>query len=80
MKLDTPNEEWLRNAIRFSGLEDLYYNEYSLIDNNFLSFFSKRWHEETSYFCLPIRQMTLTIYDMSCLLHLHIEGLLLLQH
>ena len=37
----------------------------------------ERWHEETSSFCLPFGEMTVTLDDVSCLLHLPIDGMLL---
>jgi len=39
--------------------------------------FVERWHKETSSFHLPFGEMTVTLDDVSCLLHLHIEGMLL---
>ena len=37
----------------------------------------ERWHEEASSFHLPFGKMTVTLDDVSCLLHLLINGLLL---
>jgi len=36
----------------------------------------ERWHIETSNFHLPVREMTITLDDVSCL-HLPIEGIML---
>ena len=37
----------------------------------------ERWHEETSSFPLPSGEMTVTLDDVACLLHLPIDGMLL---
>ena len=37
----------------------------------------ERWHEETLSFHLPFGEITVTLYDVSCLLHLPIDGMLL---
>jgi len=37
----------------------------------------ERWHEETSSFHLPFGEMTVTLDDVACLLHLPIDGMLL---
>ncbi|CAJ2679653.1 unnamed protein product [Trifolium pratense] len=42
-----------------------------------LSGFVEKWHEETNNFCVPIREMTVALDNMSCLLNLSIEGRLL---
>src|SRR3954469_8555050 len=39
--------------------------------------FVERWHKETSSFHLPVGEMTITLHDMQCLLHLPIRGPLL---
>ena len=37
----------------------------------------ERWHEETSSFHLLFGEMTVTLNDVACLLHLPIDGMLL---
>jgi len=49
----------------------------SLIYHGLICAFVERWHEETSSFHLPFREMTVTLDDVSCLLHLPIDGMLL---
>jgi len=34
----------------------------------------ERWHQETSSFLLPVEEMTITLDDVSCLLHLPLIG------
>ena len=37
----------------------------------------ERWHEETSSFHMPLGEMTVTMDDVTCLMHLTIEGIML---
>jgi len=48
-----------------------------MIDHGLICAFVERWHEETSSFHLRFGEMTVTLDDVSCLLHLPIEGMLL---
>lgn len=41
--------------------------------------FAEKWHSEMSYFHLPIGEMTITLHDVVCLLHLPIRERLLDQ-
>jgi len=43
----------------------------------YLTVLSERWHEETSSFHLPVREMTITLDDVSCLLGIPITGRIL---
>lgn len=46
---------------------------YTILSNfNSLCVFFERWHEQTSNLYIPIREMTMTTNDLSCLRHLHI--------
>jgi len=49
----------------------------SLIDDGLICAFVERSHEETSSFHLPFGEMTVTLGDVACLLHLPIDGMLL---
>jgi len=60
-----------------SGLGWLQDTSYILIDHGLICAFVKRWHEETSSFHLPFGEMTVTLDDVSCLLHLPIDGMLM---
>jgi len=50
------------------------YNTISCWDNNLVNVFLERWHQETSFFHLPIEEITITLDDVSCLLHLLVVG------
>ncbi|PNX87771.1 hypothetical protein L195_g043867, partial [Trifolium pratense] len=50
---------------------------YSFLDPALLSTFVERWHGETSSFHMPSREMTITLDDVCCLVHLPIKGRLL---
>ncbi|KAL5193658.1 Protein MAIN-LIKE 1 [Glycine soja] len=45
-------------------------------DPGLVSAFVERWHSETSTFHLPVRELTITLDDVSSLLHLPITGAL----
>ncbi|MCH82755.1 serine/threonine-protein phosphatase 7 long form-like protein, partial [Trifolium medium] len=56
---------------------DLSTTGYEFLDPSLISAFVERWHEETLSFHLPSGEITVTLRDASCLLHLPIEGRLL---
>ncbi|KAH1228151.1 Protein MAIN-LIKE 1 [Glycine max] len=68
-----PEIEGLVAAIRLSPLIDC-----SVItgDPGLISAFVERWHGETSTFHLPVGELTITLDDVSSLLHLPITGAL----
>ena len=85
-KIDTMHDDdtrpimasrWWRNALGATSLSLLQDTSYSQIDHNLISAFVERWHEETSSFYLPFGEMTVTLDNVSCLLHLPIDGMLL---
>ncbi|KAI5381249.1 hypothetical protein KIW84_UN0886 [Lathyrus oleraceus] len=45
------------------------------IDTNLVSAFVERWHLETSSFHMPFGEMSITLDDVACLLHLPIRGI-----
>ncbi|CAK8566493.1 unnamed protein product [Lathyrus sativus] len=57
-----------------SGLASLERTSLTKIDTNLVSAFAKRWHLETSSFHMMFGEMTITLDDVSCLLHLPIRG------
>ncbi|CAK8534695.1 unnamed protein product [Lathyrus sativus] len=57
-----------------SGLASLQRTSLTKIDTNLVSAFVERWHLETSSFHMPFGEMTITLDDVSCLLHLPIRG------
>jgi len=69
--------KWWHDGLSATGLSWLQDTSYSQIDHDLLFAFVERWHEETSSFHLSFGEMTVTLDDMSCLLHLPIDGMLL---
>lgn len=47
---------------------------YGTINHDILSVFVEIWHTETSSFHLPHGEMSITLDDAPCLLHLSITG------
>jgi hypothetical protein len=71
------NARWWHDGLSVTGLSWLQVTNYSQIDYCPISAFAKRWHNKTSSFHLPFGDMTVTLDDVSCLLHLPIDGMLL---
>ncbi|MCI39216.1 serine/threonine-protein phosphatase 7 long form-like protein, partial [Trifolium medium] len=44
------------------------------LDPCLISAFVERWHEETSSYHMPAGEITVTLDDVSCLLHLPLRG------
>lgn len=72
-----PTANCFRHVLRYSGLVGLCFAAYMTISHNMHVGFAEMWHLETSYFHLPRGEMTITIDDVSCLMHLPIKGKLL---
>ncbi|GAU23699.1 hypothetical protein TSUD_304740 [Trifolium subterraneum] len=67
-----PNiQGWLND----SGLKWLERTSLSKVDPQLLSAFTERWHPETSSFHLPFGEMTITLDDVACLLHIPVRGI-----
>ena len=64
----------VRQLVRGSGLEPLLTCSYELVDKGLVSAFVERWHRDTSSFHLPVSEMTMTLDDVSSLLHIPITG------
>ncbi|GAU35365.1 hypothetical protein TSUD_57140 [Trifolium subterraneum] len=58
-----------------SGLKWLTRTSLSKVDPQILSAFTKRWHPETSSFHMSFGEMTVTLDDVSCLLHIPVRGI-----
>ncbi|GAU10934.1 hypothetical protein TSUD_426980, partial [Trifolium subterraneum] len=58
-----------------SGLKWLERTSLSRVDPQLLSAFTERWHPETSSFHLPFGEMTITLDDVACLLHIPVRGI-----
>lgn len=69
--------EWFWNPVRASGLSPLLSTNYPEINNACITALIERWHPETSSFHLPVGEMTITLDDVQCLLHVPIVGKLL---
>src|SRR4051812_23280879 len=72
-----PTAEWFNDAVRGSGLSGLFMTGYTTISHGMQGAFVERWNKETSSFHLPVGEMTITLHDVQCLLHLPIRGPLL---
>ncbi|XP_058762356.1 protein MAIN-LIKE 1-like [Vicia villosa] len=72
-----PDESWFQDVLSASGLRDLCQVGYTTIHNGMLMAFAERWHPEVSSFHLPRGEITITLDDVTCLLHLPIRGILL---
>ncbi|XP_050891419.1 protein MAIN-LIKE 1-like [Lathyrus oleraceus] len=75
--LPQPNGDWFQTVLSLSGLKDLCMTGYTTIIHMILNAFMERWHSGTSSFHLPFGEMSITIDDVLCLLHLSIRGRLL---
>ncbi|CAK8532944.1 unnamed protein product [Lathyrus sativus] len=63
-------ESWISR----SGLTSLQRTSLTKIDTNLVSAFAERWHLETSSFHMLFGEMTITLDDVSCVLHFPIRG------
>jgi len=70
-------ERWWEDRLQGPGLSWLQDTSYNMIDHGLICVFVERWHEDTSSFHLPLREMTVTLDNVSYLLHLPIDGMLL---
>lgn len=57
-----------------SGMKGMYETRYTSMNKGVTNAFIKKWHNETSFFHLPIGEMTIIVDDVSHLLHLLITG------
>jgi hypothetical protein len=65
------------DRIAKTGLADLAKTGHMMVDSFLISAFAERWHEETSSFHVSAGEGTVTLGDVSCLLHLSNVGRLL---
>ncbi|KAJ1440386.1 Aminotransferase-like, plant mobile domain [Sesbania bispinosa] len=73
-KLKRPEDDYIRDIIDDSGLGPLIEGTHSMVDRSLISTFTDRWHRETSSFHLLVGEMTITLDDVSTLLHLPVTG------
>ncbi|XP_057423464.1 protein MAIN-LIKE 1-like [Lotus japonicus] len=60
----------VRQRVEGTGLYPLFRCTYPEIDTPLLSALVERWHEDTSSFHMPFGEMTITLDDVSSILHL----------
>jgi hypothetical protein len=77
--LDKPENDktWFWDRVEASGLRPLLKTNYNHVGSGLLTAFTERWQPETGTFHLPIGEMTITLDDVSCLLHIPITGKML---
>lgn len=68
---------WFKDGLRATGFQLLQDTSYNVINHGSCSAFVERWHEENSSFHISFGERTVTLDDVSCLLHLSIKGMLL---
>ncbi|GAU10280.1 hypothetical protein TSUD_422610, partial [Trifolium subterraneum] len=73
------NLEWFWRVVDASRLRPLLKTNYEQVDHGLLTAFTERWHSETGTFHLPLGELTITLDDVSCLLHLPIDGKMLIH-
>ncbi|XP_058774386.1 protein MAIN-LIKE 1-like [Vicia villosa] len=72
-----PRAQWFNDVVVRSRLGGLCMTGYSTISHGMQGAFVERWHKETYSFHFPVRELTITLLDVACLLHLPIKGRLL---
>ncbi|GAU37421.1 hypothetical protein TSUD_395400 [Trifolium subterraneum] len=58
-----------------SGLKWLERTSLSKVDPQILSAFTERWHPETSSFHMSFGEMSITLDDVACMLHIPVRGI-----
>lgn len=71
------NDKWFQVALSLSEMKDLCKTDYVTVNHRKFNAFVERWNTETPSFHLPLGEMSITLEDVSCLLHLSIRGKLL---
>ncbi|KAL5134726.1 Protein MAIN-LIKE 1 [Glycine soja] len=64
----------IKGLVAGTGLSPLIACSVDTGDRGLLSAFVERWHQETSSFHLPVGELTITLNDVSSLLHLPVIG------
>lgn len=77
LNLDQNADAWFQDCVRYSGLAGLCSTRYMIVNHGMFVTFVERWHKDTSFFHFPHGEMSTTLGDVSCLLHLPIRGRLL---
>ena len=66
----------IEGMVAATGLSPLIDCSVIIGDPGLISAFVERWHSETSTFHLPVGELTITLDDVSSILHLPITGAL----
>lgn len=69
--------EWFQNALQPSGMKDFCKTGYVTVNHMMLNAFVEKWYIETILFRLTLGEMSITLDDVACMLHLPIRGKLL---
>jgi hypothetical protein len=67
-------EDWFTDRIAKTGLADLATTGNMMVDPYLISAFAERWHELTASFHMSAGEVTMTLDDVSCLMHLSNVG------
>ncbi|MCI29364.1 serine/threonine-protein phosphatase 7 long form-like protein, partial [Trifolium medium] len=65
LDIEVPEEQWFRERLAVTGLEDLAKIGYQHLDLCLISALAERWHEEASSFHMPAGEITVTLDDVS---------------
>ncbi|XP_050902122.1 protein MAIN-LIKE 1-like [Lathyrus oleraceus] len=77
--LPQPTDKWFQAALSLFGMKDLCKTNCVTVNQGMLNAFVERWHTETSSFHITLCEISITLDNVSCLLHLSI-GEKLLDH
>ncbi|GAU39804.1 hypothetical protein TSUD_219790 [Trifolium subterraneum] len=65
----------IQGGLDESGFKWLERTSLSKVDPQILSAFTERWNPETSSFHMPFGEITITLDDVVCLLHIPVRGI-----
>ncbi|CAL5209265.1 unnamed protein product [Lathyrus oleraceus] len=77
LRLYRPKDHWFHNVLKYSGLASICCSGYTTISHGIQGAFVEIWNKQTLSFHFITDEMTITLDDVACLLHLHIRGKLL---
>ncbi|XP_058746112.1 protein MAIN-LIKE 2-like [Vicia villosa] len=72
-----PHAQWFNDVVAGSELSGLCMTEYSTISHGMQGAFAEMWPKETPSFHFPVGELTITLHDVDCMLHLLIRERLL---
>ena len=77
LPLPVNDNPWFWDPVGRSGLRPLLLTGYENISHGLVYAMAERWHQETISFHLPVGEMTITLDEVACLLHIPIVGRLI---